>query len=82
MLAEELNGTAEIQARVRVRDGYHVVFVSNYSCNLRMADISCDFTNDGWWFTWVADGRAIGPAADMAGVAESVVTYLHRPMSL
>jgi uncharacterized membrane-anchored protein len=65
-----------ITAETVLRGGSPVLFVVSHSPVLKRADISADFTDDGWWYAWARDSRTIGPVEDSVGVARAIASWL------
>lgn len=76
-LRSALDGLSCPAELVRPGPGALALRVSYPGRLLDSADIVCVWTDGEWWFTW-AEGRTIGPAEDVGGVAVAVYRGMRK----
>ncbi|TDD83949.1 hypothetical protein [Actinomadura rubrisoli] len=54
------------------REGSPVLLVINAEVPRRSVEVSADFVDRCWWFTWAESGATIGTVDDVDGVADVV----------
>src|SRR3954471_10620122 len=71
VLGLEIRQSYDLGAGVVMREGCIVLYVADGG-SMRSAEIGCDMTAEGWWYSWASSGRSIAPVADTAGTARAV----------
>jgi hypothetical protein len=80
LLGLEIRQSYGLGAGVVMREGCIVLYVADGG-STRSAEIACDMTSEGWWYSWATDGRAIAPVADTVGTAGAVARTLRIAQS-
>ena len=65
-----------ISSGVVLRQGRTVLCAVSSQPVTRSVEVGCDFTEDGWWYSWIEDARTIAPVQDTKCAAEAIIGYL------
>jgi hypothetical protein len=78
VLGQVLQGARHVTSGVVLRQGCAVLFVVSSLPATRSVEIGCEFTEDGWWYSWATDSRTIAPVEDTARTADVIIRNLRE----